>query len=143
MPAYLGLDFGEKRVGVAKSDETGTIAEAVATVSYPTKEFLVKELGKYVKEVRPEKIIVGLPQTLKGEIGFAARKVLNFVDWLKPRIQAEWVLWDERLTTAEAESVLLAADLSREKRRRVRDSLAAQRILQSYLDTTRGKREKE
>lgn len=134
MAVFLGLDLGEKRVGVARSDETGTIAEAAETLSYKTREDLLEQLRKVVGEVSPEKIIVGLPQTLRGEEGFAAKKVLTLVDWLKEEIRVEWVLWDERFTTAEAERILLEADLSRRKRRGLRDRLAAQRILQSYLD---------
>jgi putative Holliday junction resolvase len=137
MPVFLGLDLGEKRVGVARSDETGTIAEAFATFSYKSRKELLERIQGYVAECRPEKLIVGLPQTLGGEAGPAARKVAEVVDWLKGQISGEWVLWDERLTTAEAERILLEADLSREKRRLIRDRLAAQRILQSYLDATR------
>lgn len=136
MGIFLGLDLGEKRVGVARSDETGAIAEAVATVSYKTKEDLLKQLSRYLEEFCPEKIIVGYPQTLKGEIGPAAKKVLALVKWLKARIPREWVLWDERFSTVEAERVLIAADLSRKKRQYVKDRIAAQRILQSYLNAT-------
>ena len=134
MAIFLGLDLGEKRVGVAQSDETGTIAEARETLTYKTKEDFLKQLRRVLEEVRPEKIIVGLPETLRGERGFAAKKVLGLVDWLKERLPAEWVFWDERFTTVEAERILLEADLSRRKRRGLRDRLAAQRILQSYLD---------
>ena len=134
MPVFLGLDLGEKRVGVARSDETGTIAEALATLTFRGKEDLLKQLRSCFGEFNPEKIIVGLPKTLRDEIGPAAQKVLHWVDWFKTRLPGEWILWDERLTTAEAERILLEADLSRTKRKNVRDQLAAQRILQSYLD---------
>ena len=137
MGVLVGLDLGEKRVGVAKSDETGTIAEAYATLTYKTKDDFLKQLKECLEELKPEKIIVGLPETLSGERGFAAKKVLTMLDWLKERLSMEWVLWDERFTTVEAEAILLEADLSRKKRRGIRDRLAAQRILQSYLDTTR------
>lgn len=134
MGIFLGLDLGEKRVGVARSDETRTIAEAVETLTYKTKEDLLKQLRRVLEQVRPQKIVVGLPRTLRGEEGFAAKKVLGLVDWLKGRLPGEWVFWDERFSTAEAERILLEADLSREKRRGIRDRIAAQRILQSYLD---------
>ncbi|MDA9101339.1 Holliday junction resolvase RuvX, partial [Omnitrophica bacterium] len=74
------------------------------------------------------------PKTLKGEIGPAAQNVLKQVEGLKKEIPASWILWDERLSTAEVEKMLIQADLRREKRKHVRDQLAAQRILQSYLD---------
>lgn len=137
MAIFLGLDLGEKRVGVARSDETGTIAEAHETMIYASREDLLNQLRKIVEEVRPEKIVVGLPQTLRGEMGPAAKKVLDWVDWLKERLPAEWVFWDERFSTVEAEKILLEADLSRRKRRDLRDRLAAQRILQSYLDAVK------
>lgn len=137
MGVLLSLDLGEKRVGLARSDETETLAEPVATLTYKTQKDLLKQLRGYFEEYRPRKVVVGLPKTLRGEIGFAAEKVLRLVDWLKGQFPTEWILWDERLTTAEAERVLLEADLSRAKRRRLRDRLAAQKILQSYLDTTK------
>jgi len=140
MPVLLGLDLGEKRVGVARSDETATIAEAMETLTYGNREDLLKQLREWVEKLRPEKIVVGLPETLRGETGPAAKKVLDLVDWLKARLAGEWVLWDERFSTVEAERVLLEADLSRRKRRGLRDRLAAQRILQNYLDATRNAR---
>ncbi|MBI4115215.1 MAG: Holliday junction resolvase RuvX [Candidatus Omnitrophica bacterium] len=135
MGVLVGLDLGEKRVGVARSDETGTIAEAYATLTFKTKDDLLRQLKECLEELGPEKVVVGLPETLSGERGFAAKKVLAMVDWLKESLSMEWVLWDERFTTVEAEAILLEADLSRKKRRGIRDRLAAQRILQSYLDT--------
>ncbi len=136
MGVLVGIDLGEKRVGLAQSDETATIAESVATLTFKSKADLLRQLSDYIAKVRPEKIVVGYPETLKGESGFAAQKVLVMVEWLKSRIAGDWVLWDERFSTVEAERVLLEADLSREKRRRLRDQLAAQRILQSYLNST-------
>ena len=137
MPILLGLDLGEKRVGVAQSDETGTIAEATATLTFKGKEDLLKQLRESLERIHPEKIVVGLPKTLRDEMGPAAKKVVDWVEWLKSRLAGEWVLWDERLSTAEVERILLEADMSREKRKGVRDQLAAQRILQSYLDAHR------
>lgn len=134
MAVWLGVDLGEKRVGVARSDETGTIAEALATVEFKSKEDLLNQLRRWVDEVRAEKIIVGLPQTMTGESGPAAQRVTARVEWLRSRLPLEWVFWDERFTTVEAERVLLEANLSRQKRKGIRDRIAAQRILQNYLD---------
>lgn len=134
MAVFVGLDLGEKRVGVARSDEGGTLAEPLATLSYKTKEDLLRQLREWIGTLQPKRVVVGLPRTLRGEMGFAAKKVVELVEWLKPHLSAEWVFWDERFTTAEAERILLEADLSRRKRRGIRDRLAAQRILQSYLD---------
>ena len=92
MPVFLGLDLGEKRVGVAQSDETGTIAEAVTTLVYKGKEDLLKQLRESLERIRPEKIVVGLPKTLRDEMGPAAKKVVDWVEWFKSRLAGEWVL---------------------------------------------------
>lgn len=134
MAVFLGLDLGQKRVGVARSDEGGIIAEAMATLTYKTKDDLLNQLRPIFHDLRPEKVVVGLPETEEGQRGPAAQKVAAFTDWLKERLPGEWVLWDERFTTVEAEQILLEADLSRKKRKGIRDRLAAQRILQRYLD---------
>lgn len=131
---YLGLDLGEKRVGVAIAESELGIATPHQTVFFSGREQLAKELKKIIAEYRPEEMVVGFPQKLNGQIGPAAEKITKLVDWLKTQIPGNWILWDERLTTAEVERILLEADLSREKRKEVRDQLAAQRILQTYLD---------
>ena len=134
MNALLGLDFGEKRVGVAVTDEMGAIAVPLTTLAFRGRQQLLGELIKIVEEYHVAKIIVGLPKTMKGELGSQANKITAHVDWLKPQLEKPWILWDERLTTQEVERVLLEADVSRAKRKGIRDRLAAQRILQSYLD---------
>ena len=134
MAALLGLDLGEKRVGIAVTDESGSIAMPLATLEIRGRRHLLSELVKLVEEHHVAKIVVGLPKTLKGQIGPAAEKVLKEVEWLKSQLERPWVFWDERLSTQEVERVLLKADVGRAKRREVRDRLAAQRILQSYLD---------
>ena len=135
MASWLGLDLGEKRVGVAMSDETTRLATPVTTLEIRGRNHLLKELTKLIDEYHVTKIVVGLPQTLKGEMGPAAQKVIEVVDWLKTSIDRTWIFWDERLSTQEVERVLIEADVRRDKRKQVRDQLAAQRILQSYLDS--------
>lgn len=134
MPVLLGLDLGEKRVGVAVTDESGSIALPLVTLEIRGRKHLLTELVKIIEEHRAAKIVVGLPKTLKGEIGPAAEKVMAEAEWLKSQLDRPFVFWDERLSTQEVERVLIEADVSRAKRRDVRDQLAAQRILQSYLD---------
>lgn len=134
MPALLGLDLGEKRVGVAVTDEGGVIATPLATISFSGRKQLLEEISKLVHQYQATKIVVGLPKTLRGEIGISADKIAAQVEWLKSQLHMDWVLWDERLTTAEVERVLLEADVGRARRKEVRDRLAAQRILQNYLD---------
>lgn len=138
MPSVLGLDLGEKRVGVAVADEMLAVATPVRFIEFRGREQLMAEVLVLIREYKIIRIVVGLPKTLKGETGIAARKIKDHVAWFQQRLpEVEWLLWDERLTTGEVERVLLEADVSRDKRKRVRDQLAAQRILQSYLDCRR------
>lgn len=130
----LGLDFGEKRIGVAVTDEAGIMALPLKVLEFRGRKHLLEELTKLVEEYRVEKIIVGLPKTLKGEIGPAAQKIMGQVEWLQEFLNRPWIFWDERLTTGEVERVLLDADVSRAKRKEVRDQLAAQRILHNYME---------
>ena len=137
MGVLLGLDFGEKRIGTAVTDEGGSIAMPLGTIMVQGRKQVLLELTRLMDQYRVEKIIVGLPKTLKDEMGIAAKKVTEQVQWLKTHIDKPWIFWDERLSTQEIERVLLRADVSRAKRREVRDRLAAQRILQGYLDHQR------
>lgn len=137
MSTCLGLDLGEKRVGVAISDGSGFLATPLLTLAFHSRKQLLNDLMRLVDQYQVTKIIVGLPQTFKGENGPAAQKVITHVEWFKFHLDRPWILWDERLSTREIERILIAADVSRVKRKEVRDKLAAQRILQSYLDYER------
>lgn len=137
MTVMLGIDLGEKRVGIAVTDESGSMALPLVTLERRSRKQIVEDIGKIIAEYHVSKIVVGLPKTLKGDIGPAAEKILSEVEWLKQQIDKPLVCWDERLSSQEVERVLLAADVSRSKRREVRDQLAAQRILQNYLDYQR------
>ena len=131
----LGLDYGTKRLGVAVSDPLGIIAQPIAVID---SSVAIAELQKIIKEYSPvDEIVVGLPKTMKGEIGPAAQKALEFVATLKQNFGSKIVTWDERLTTAAVEKDLIAAGLSRKKRKQVIDKSAAAVILQGYLDTKR------
>ncbi len=125
----LGIDYGEKRIGVAVSDPLGIIAQGIAVIG--NIEELAKIIGQYEKI---DEIVVGLPKRMSGEIGIQAQKVLEFVERLKVAYPIPVSTWDERLTTAAAERTLISAGLSREKRKKVIDRSAAAYILQSYLD---------
>ncbi|OGX03001.1 MAG: hypothetical protein A3G87_05060 [Omnitrophica bacterium RIFCSPLOWO2_12_FULL_50_11] len=131
---YLGLDFGEKRIGVANSDELALMAHPLPFLEHRSDDQVMGAICRLVEEHGAEKIVVGLPRTMRGEIGLQAKVVLAFVDRLKEKTRCEVVTWDERLTSAEAEKTLLAQDVSRAKRKVRRDALAAQITLQSYLD---------
>lgn len=133
----LGIDFGEKRIGIAISDPLGLTAQGVAVIGKSeTFEEDIKELNKIIKKCGGvDEILVGLPKTLAGEIGIQAQKVLEFVEALKTAFKIPINTWDERLTTVQAERTLMEMGLSAKKRRKVVDKSAAAYILQSYLDS--------
>ncbi len=140
MGSLLGLDFGEKRIGVAVAVEGTSLATGVSTVEIKSRQQVLDEIKKLAAEYQIDKIVVGLPKTLKGEMGIAAQKMSEKLAWYQDQLkEMEWIFWDERLSTAEVERILLQADLSRQRRKEVRDQLAAQRILQNYLDFQRNK----
>jgi len=132
--SLLGLDFGQKRIGVAQSDELNSMAHAVGFIEHRNEEYVVREIQKLIDEYRIQKIVIGLPKTLKGQTGTQAEKVLLFSDRLGKRISCPIITWDERLTTVQAERALIDQDVSRAKRRVKRDAIAAEIMLQSYLD---------
>jgi putative Holliday junction resolvase len=132
----LGLDLGEKRIGVAFVPAGTTIAFPVKTIEVRGREQVLAQIQKLILEHKAEKVVVGLPKTLKGEMGIAAKKRVQEVEWYQSRISIPMVMWDERLSTKEVERMLIGADVRRERRKEVIDQLAAQRILQNYLDST-------
>ena len=134
--ALLGLDLGEKRIGVAFVPAGTTIAFPVKTIEVKGREQVLAQIQKLILEHKAEKVVVGLPITLKGEMGIAAKKRAQEVEWYQSRLAVPVVMWDERLSSKEVERMLISADVSRERRREVIDQLAAQRILQNYLDST-------
>ena len=135
----MGLDVGGKRIGIALSDETGTIAQGKGVYRRRGLEEDLRFLAGKAREWGVERIVVGLPLNMDGTEGEGARGAREFAEALERVAKIPVELWDERLTTAEAERVLLEADLSRRKRREIRDQLAAVLILQSWLDARRNK----
>lgn len=135
----LGIDYGDKRIGVAVSDPLGIIAQGVAVIGKnETFDQDIRELKRIIKKYSGvDEIVVGLPKTMAGEIGPQAEKVLTFVEALKKEFKLNIVTWDERLTTVEAERTLIEAGLSRKKRKKIIDKSAAANILQNYLDRKR------
>jgi len=131
----LGLDIGTKNIGVAVSDETGTIAQGKGIVRRTSEEAAVKEIAAFIEEYKIEEIVVGHPLNMDGTTGERARDSERFAETLKKETDLPVKLWDERLSTKEAEDVLIEADVSRRGRRKVKDKLAAQLILQGYLDS--------
>jgi putative Holliday junction resolvase len=127
----LALDVGEKTVGIAISDELGISAYPRETLRRDGTE--LSRLERLVTAEEVGEVVVGLPVSLNGTLGPSAERVLDFVRQLQPRLTVPVVTWDERLTTAEAEKMLIAADTRRAKRRKVIDQIAATLILQNYL----------
>ncbi len=136
----LGLDVGSKTIGVAVSDELGWTAQGLKTIKIDeeSNEWGLDDLEEIIREYNVEKIVVGLPKNMNGTIGPRGEVSLQFAEMIKERFSLPVDLWDERLTTMAAERILLKADVSRKKRKKVVDKIAAALILQSYLDA-RGK----
>lgn len=133
----LCFDVGEKRIGIAMSDPLGITAQSLET--YTRCGDIEKDyqyLANIIKKNDVEKLIVGLPKNMNNTLGFKAEEIQQFIENFKPYISntlmIEWV--DERLTTVQAENVLLEANVSRKKRKKVVDKIAAVFILQTYLD---------
>jgi putative Holliday junction resolvase len=135
----LGLDIGEKRIGVALSDPLGIIAGALTVVDRVTDDAALKEIIDLARENEVERIVVGMPRSLDGSLGKQAQAVQSFVDLLKKRTDIPVVTWDERLSTVAAERTMLEVGMKRDKRKKRRDSLAAAIILQGYLDRERSR----
>ena len=131
----LGLDVGDVRIGVAVSDPLEVIAQPLASVKRTSVREDVESVKRLAEENEAGKIVIGVPKTLDDEVGIQAQKVLDFVESLGKALEIPIVLWDERLTTAEAERALIEADMSRRKRKKVIDKVAAVLILQGYLDS--------
>jgi len=131
----LGIDYGEKRIGLAVSDPSNMVARSLKVLKSNAARSWVKELKLIIDENRIEKIVVGLPVNMNGSLGEKGREVLAFVEVLKKELKLPVVTWDERLTTVSAEKLLRQTKLSREKRKDILDKLSASIILQSYLDS--------
>lgn len=130
----LGLDIGQKTIGVAISDPLGFTAQGITTIRRKKKEEDINEIINLCKKYVVETIVVGLPKNMNGSIGFAGEKIMEFTELLKDSVECKIELWDERLTTVAAHRAMLEADLSRGKRKKIVDKIAATYILQGYLD---------
>ena len=134
----LGLDYGSKTVGVAVSDPLGLTAQSVETIWRKQENKLRQTLARIEElaaEYQAEKIVLGLPKNMNNTIGERAEKTLEFREMLERRTGLPVVMWDERLTTVEAERTLMEASVRRENRKHYLDQLAAVFILQGYLDS--------
>ncbi|WP_043933972.1 Holliday junction resolvase RuvX [Bacillus sp. EB01] len=133
----MGLDVGSKTVGVALSDELGWTAQGLETIKIDEEnnEFGFARLGKIIEEYQVSQVVIGYPKNMNGTIGPRAEASQRYADQVESLFSIPVVLWDERMTTMAAERVLLEADMSRKKRKKVIDKMAAVMILQGYLDS--------
>ncbi|SNS32655.1 putative holliday junction resolvase [Anaerovirgula multivorans] len=136
MMRIMGLDVGDKRIGVALSDLMGWTAQGLETIHRTNIKSDLQRIEVIIQEHDVKKIVIGLPKNMNGSLGPQSEKVIEFTEKLKRRTNLETVFWDERLTTVAAERTLIEADVSRKKRKTVIDKLAAIHILQGYLDRT-------
>mgnify|MGYP000635697673 CR=1 FL=1 len=130
----LALDYGSKRIGVAVSDPLGITAQPVTVINRKGKKKDIPEILEIIKEREVGKIVLGLPLNMNGSKGTLYDEVKKFGSLLEKKSSLQVDYLDERLTTAQAEKVLLSGDVSRQKRRKVIDKMAAVLILQNYLD---------
>ena len=132
----LALDIGEKTIGVAVSDLLGFTAQGVTTIQRKSKQDDLKMLGELIVKYEVDTVVVGLPKHMNGTEGESCKMVRKFTNKIMgayPKLKIKY--WDERLSTAAAEKSLIAADVSRKKRKTVIDKMAAVHILQGYLDS--------
>jgi len=130
----LGLDVGDVLIGVAVSDPSKIIAQGLVSVTRRNIKTDLEAVKCLLEQYEVEEIVVGLPKMLDGELGIQAQKVLRFVESLKTAVEIPIMMWDERFTTVSANRTLIEANMSRRKRKKVVDKLAAIIILQGYLD---------
>lgn len=133
----LALDVGTKTIGVAVSDELGIAAHGVTTIKRTELKRDLDALGKIIDEYNPSEILVGIPYNFDGTVSKRGKEILKFAETLKKIFPIPVEFWDESFSTVRAEEVLLEADLSRKKRKKVIDKMAAVFILEGYLEEKR------
>ncbi|NLW22362.1 MAG: Holliday junction resolvase RuvX [Tissierellia bacterium] len=137
MERIMGLDVGDKTIGVAISDPLLLTAQGLKTIRRESYKKDMKQIEDIIREYNITKIVVGFPKNMNNTVGPQGEKVLEFVDKLKKRVNIEIILEDERLTTVAAERILIEGDMGRKNRKKVIDKVAATYILQTYLDKRR------
>ena len=133
----MGLDVGDKTIGVAVSDLMGLTAQGVKTVKRVGKKKDIEALKEIIKERQVNKIVSGLPKNMNGTLGPQGEKVIKFCELLEQETGIKIEYWDERLSTVAAERTLIQGNVRRENRKGVIDMVAAEIIIQGYLDRQR------
>lgn len=129
----LGMDLGTKTLGLATSDKLGIIASPYKTIRYDDIDLLVDEVAKIIESLHIEKLVLGYPKNMNNSLGFAVERTNNFKKKLESKTNMQIELIDERLSTVEAENILISSDMRRENRKKVIDAVAASVILDTYL----------
>ncbi len=133
---YLSLDIGDKTIGTAASDLLGLTAQGIKTIRRISNKEDLRQLGEIIAQCEITALIIGYPKNMNGTEGERCEMVKNFAAKIGKAFPAiEQIFWDERLSTVAAEKSLIAADVSRAKRKKVIDKMAAVYILQGYLDS--------
>jgi putative Holliday junction resolvase len=142
---FIGLDLGTKTLGISLSDRTNTIASPYKTITFKSEcyEAIIPELKKIIAEKDITEIVLGLPKNMNNSCGFAAERSKKFQKLLESSVNLPIHLVDERLSSMEAEKILISTDLSRIKRKKVVDNVASAIILDTYLKERRIKNERE
>lgn len=140
---YLGIDLGSKTVGLAISDTTLTIASSLKTIFFKDEDYssTIDEIKNIIKEYDVQKIILGLPKNMNNTLGERAEITTKYKEMLEENTSIPIIFFDERLTSVISNSILIEADMSRKKRKKKVDSIAAQIILQDYLNKEKNEHE--
>ncbi len=141
---YLGLDLGTKSLGISLSDKSNTIAMPYRTLHFEEDHYeeVLKDLEEIVRDKGITEFVLGLPKNMNNSLGFAAERSLHFKEKLEEYFHLPVRLVDERLSTVEAEKILITGDKSRKKRKKVIDNVASSLILETYLKQKEGNNEK-
>ena len=140
---YLGIDLGSKTIGLAISDTTLTIASTYKTIFFKNEDYnsTIEEIMSIIKEYNITKIILGLPKNMNNTLGERAETTLKYKELLEKNTDIPIIMFDERLTSVISNNILIEADMSRKKRKKKVDSIAAQIILQDYLNKEKNEHE--
>jgi putative Holliday junction resolvase len=135
MKRLMGLDYGDKTIGIALSDELGWTAQGLEVIRRSSSEKDLARLREVIEQYNVHELVVGLPKNMNNTIGPRAEMCIAFAEYLQEVFEMPVHLWDERLTTVSAQRMLIEADVSRKKRKQVIDKMAAALILQNYMDS--------
>ena len=133
----LGVDYGRKRIGLAVSDPTHSVAQSLKVLNRKSLPEDIKQIKSIIKRQDVGIIVFGMPKNMDGSLGSMAKEIIGFIEKIKGYIHLPTVTWDERLTTVASERMLIQADVSRKKRKKVIDKVAACVMLQNYLNWRR------